>query len=112
MVNFVAAGWRPLIHTQSARPPPPARVRPEYRAMGLARDAPHAELGRASREALVAESVGEYVALAARLGADPVFREASRRRICARKRRLFDDAAPVGEWARFIRTAVAVARAE
>ena len=80
----------------------------QYRAMGLARDAPFAELPPG--ETLVAENVSEYVAIAARLGGDALFREATRQRICRRKHRLFGDEAAVDEWAAFVERAVRLAQ--
>ena len=65
----------------------------QYRQMGLATE-------------LVARNVPEYVHLASRLGADPLFRDAMRRRICSRKHLLFNQQPAVDEWAAFLRRAV------
>ena len=85
----------------------------QARLLGLARDAVPSPPGRrgggdrvAPSESLVARNVSEYVAIATRLGQDAVFRDATRRRISARKHRLFDVRGVAEEWASFIARAV------
>ena len=59
---------------------------------------------------LVANDVDGYVALAVRMGNDPVFREAMRAKIAAGKERLYDDQEIVNAFAAFLEGAVAQTR--
>lgn len=68
----------------------------QYRAMGLGED----------RNPNIADDVEGYVAAAARLGLDPVYREAWRLRIVWGAAEIFEQRASVDEWARFVERAV------
>jgi len=69
---------------------------------GLRVNRRYRQLGLAEPGFLVARDAAEYARIAVKLGADPAFRSAARRAICARRHRLFDAPEVAEEWAAFL----------